>query len=113
MFFMSALVKADTANRMSKKRPCILGAHQKTSLGLQDKGQFQQQRNLTCSLLHPASISGWDIRGSWKMKQLFCTARVFSLPKAHAMNILLSSSLWGFLVPGQGIKERKQRSLKQ
>lgn len=54
-FFKSPPVRAGTANRMLKRRPCVLGAHQKASLGLQEKGQPTQQRNLSCG-----PLSGWD-----------------------------------------------------
>lgn len=40
------------------------------------------------------------------MKQLFCTAQDFGLPKAHSLNTPLPSGLWGYLVSGHGIKER-------
>lgn len=86
-FFKSPPVKAGTANRMLKRRLCILGAHQKASLGLKDKGQPKQQRKLSCSLLYLVCASGWDMgeKGAWKMK-LFHTAQAFGLPEVHTLD---------------------------
>lgn len=99
---------------MLKRRPCILGAHQKTSLGLQDKGQLQQQRNLSCSLLYPIHVSGWDVREEGGLEDEAALLHSASLWSAQSPHSEYTSIFWlmGNFSASQGIKERMQCSLK-